>query len=245
MKHHRWLNLLFALVIVGCQSPRFVNHPQPDLEVNFDVFENAGCPVGQYGFRRCEADGPMADLGCDELREPSNLLEALDPAYPIALCLVRPYLNTEEPGAENAQMLADGEYFFNVGGIAPTYVRYVIFRDNQFALVKTENEFRSMFAPVTGAQEALSYALATRNLSAYYDLEVDPQYQYLVDEIEDTHVEKIMDGYRVHLFFYETFGCGPHFTYTVEIEVTAQGDVMEINKEPIFKDPLEDGLCVD
>jgi hypothetical protein len=187
----------------------------------------------------------MADLGCDQIRKPSNLLGALDPSYPIFLCLVIPDLNTEVPGTENARMLTEGKYFFNIGGIIPTYVRYVIFRDSQFELIETEDEFRSIFAPITAPDEALSYALAVKDLLAFYNLEIDPKYQYYVDEIEDTYVEKTEGGYLVHLFFYKMFGCGPHFTYAVDVEVTTQGIVKEISREAIYKDPSEDDLCVD
>jgi hypothetical protein len=194
-----------------------VNHSQPELNVDFSVSENVGCPPDQYGFRRCETDSPLANLGCHEIRKPSNLLGALDPSYP----------------------------FFNTGGIVPAYVRYVIFRDNQFELIETEGEFRSVLAPIVAPEEALSYALAVRDLSAFYNLEPDPKYQYFVDEIEDTYVEETAGGYLVHLFFYEVFGCGPHLTYAVDVEVTTQGDVNEISRRVIYKDPSEDELCVD
>jgi hypothetical protein len=187
----------------------------------------------------------LADLGCNEIKKPSNLLGALDPSYPIVLCLVIPDLNTEEPGAENTLMLAEGKYFFNIGGIVPAYVRYVIFRDNQFELIETEDEFRRVFAPIAAPDEALSYALAVRDLLAFYNLESDPKYQYFIDEIEDTYVEETAGGYLVHLFFYEVFGCGPHLTYAVDVEVTTQGNVKEISREAIYKDPSEDDLCVD
>ncbi|MCP4601044.1 MAG: hypothetical protein GY847_11050 [Proteobacteria bacterium] len=222
-----------------------MNHSQPELDVDFSVFENGGCPPDQYGFRDCETGSPLADLGCDRIRKPSNLLGALDPSYPITLCLVFPYRNTEEPGAENARMLAEGKYFFNIGGVDPAYVRYVIFRNNQFELVETEDEFRSVFAPIATPEEALGYALAVRNLSAYYNLEPDPKYEYFVDEIEDTYVEETTGGYLAHLFFYEVFGCGPHLTYAADVEITTQGDVKEISREAIYKDPSEDDLCVD
>lgn len=236
MKHHLWPGVVFLLVLAACHGPRFVNHPQPDLTVDWGVFENAGCPPDQYGLRRCEADSPIAALGCDEIRQPSNLLGALDPAYPIALCIVIPHPAGQE---------LEGKYFFNIGGRLPRYVRYVIFRDDRFELVETEDEFRSIFAPVTGPQEALSYALAVRNLSAYYGLGPNLRYQYFVDEIEDTHVEETADGYLVHLFFYQVFGCGPHLTCAVDVNVTTQGQVKELDRKPLYKDPLEDSLCVD
>jgi hypothetical protein len=137
------------------------------------------------------------------------------------------------------------ESFFVVGGERQALVRYVILRDGQFELIEAEEEFRSIFAPVGSPNEALSYALAVRNLSAYYDLAPESRLEYFVEEIQDTHVEPTEDGYIVHLFDYDLFGCGPHLTYAVEVWVSTQGDVAEIRREQIFHDPKQDNLCVD
>jgi hypothetical protein len=142
-------------------------------------------------------------------------------------------------------MLAERKYFFNVGGVVPAYVRYVILRDDQFELVETGDAFRSVFAPIETPEEALSYVLAVRNLKAYYDLDFNPKYQYFVDEIEETHVEETTSGYLVHVFFYEVFGCGPHLTYAVDVTITTQGYVEKIDREPIYNDPSQDNVCVD
>ena len=75
--------------------------------------------------------------------------------------------------------------------------------------------------------------------------ELDPNYEYFVDEIEDTHVETVDEGYRVHLFRYQVFGCGPHETTALTYLVRNSGDIEQISAEPIFKDPAEDDLCVD
>jgi hypothetical protein len=47
----------------------------------------------------------------------------------------------------------------------------------------------------------------------------------------------------VHLFSYNELGCGPHYTYAVDIEVTTQGEVKKVNSEVVYKDPSEDDLC--
>ena len=230
---------LFLLLLTSCQgashllSPQFVNHTKPALSIDFSPFENVGCPPDQYGYRRCEEGSSLAALSCDEIAKPSDLLGGLDPSYPIAVC------------SDHSWGREEGRYFFNAGGIRPAYVRYVIFRDGQFKLIETKDEFRKAFAPVTTEEEALSYALAVQNLSAYYNLGRDSELQYFVDTIEDTYVETTTDGYLVHLFYYKVFGCGPHFTYAADVKVTTQGYVEEVNRKKIYKDPLEDGLCVD
>jgi hypothetical protein len=225
-----------------------VNHPGQKFSVDFTVFEDVGCPpngeYGQYSNRRCETDSPMVALGCDEIRR-DNSLGGLEPAYPIAECVLSPYY-AEEPSAEIGRILAEGQYLFSRGASMPQFVRYVIFRDDQFELVETRAEFKSVFAPITTPEEALHYALVlTNELSVRYNLEYDPKYEYFVDEIEDTHVEEIAGGYLVHLFSYNELGCGPHDTYAIDVQVTTQGEVKEVNSEAVFKDPSEDDLCFD
>ena len=220
-----------------------VNHPRPELTVDFS-FETAGCPTDDSGRQYCEADGPLAALGCDRIRKPSDLLGGLEPSLPIAVCLVEPFRHSDEPELMD-QIEADGTYIYRSGGLMPIYTRYVVSRDGQFHLINTEDEFRDAFAPIESADEALSYGLAVRNLSAYYGQEPNPDYEYFVAELEDTHVEQATDGYLVHLFYYEAFGCGPHRTNAVVLEITHGGSIEVFSREALYKDPSEDDLCVD
>jgi hypothetical protein len=215
------------------------------LMVDFSVFEAAGCPSDEYGRMYCEGDSPLAALGCDRIREPTELLGGLAPSYPIALCFIEPFRNPDESELADDRMPAEGEYFYRTGGLYPIFVRYVLFGDDQFRLVKTEEEFRGIFSPIDSPDEALSYALAVTNLSAYYDLEFNPDYEYFVNELEDTYVDVVEDGYIVHLYRYQVFGCGPHNTSAVDLLVTHQGFVEEVAREAVYKDPSEDDLCVD
>jgi hypothetical protein len=118
-------------------------------------------------------------------------------------------------------------------------------RDGQLQLIRTQDEFREVFAPVQAVEEALSYALAVTRYSARYGLELDAQYEYLVDEIEDTHVEAVDDGYRVHLYYYRLCGCGPHPTSAVELHVGPDGQIEQVAVQDVYKDPDEDDLCID
>ncbi len=246
MKNILRLIMSGLLGLSGCQATlQFKNYTPPELSIDYSIFEDAGCPLTEHGFRLCNNNSPLAVLDCDEIREPSNLLGGLEPLYPITQCLVEPYRNTERPGIANAAMMAEGKYFYNAGGIIPVYVRYVIFRDGQIHLIKTEEDFRTIFAPIESADEALSYALAVKNLRAYYGLAYDPEYVYFTDTIEDTHVEPDTSGYRVYLFDLEVFGCGPHLTSSVELLVSTDGVIEQVSNTPLFKDPALDGRCVD
>jgi hypothetical protein len=200
-----------------------------------------GCPLNESGLRYCEEDSPLTALGCDRIQAPSDLLGGLEPALPIAQCLVEPFRHPDQPDSTDAE----GEYIYRTGGLMPVYVRYVIIQDGQFRLIKSEEQFGEVFAPVESENEALSYALALRNMSAYYGIELNPEYEYFVDELEDTYVERSPDGYLVHLYFYQFFGCGPHLTYAIDLRITDQGMIEEMNREAVYKDPSEDTLCVD
>lgn len=309
--------------------PRFINHEKPNVSLDFVAFEKAGCPANQYSFRDCEKGSPLYALGCDEIREPLDLLGTLKPAYPIMLCVTfrdhilfdeiipvekslqekcdtspdKVCLENEEFISETVKkecarthsMVCDtyrevlqekcssapakvcdflegpyqtrmevedkilhvdhdamgtyayqpeGSYFFRSGGLLAVLFRYVIFQDNRFVLIKTENEFRKVFAPLETEDEALAYVRAVTGLNAYYDLGFDINYEYFVNVIEDTHVDKMADGYLVYLYTADVFGCGPHPTYQVTFHVTPEGIIRQQEVKQVFKDRAEDG-CVD
>lgn len=217
------------IFLAACnRQPEFINHPAPNLTVSFDAFND---------------DQAMADLGCDEIQAPSSLLGALDPSYPIAICAIL-YM----PGERSEALLAEidsGQFLYYTGGLFGSYVRYVIHQNGEFVLLKTEEDFRRVFAPIESPDEALSYVLAIRNLSASYGIQYDPAYEYEVDTIEDTYVTAESDGYIVHLFHDQAFGCGPHWISEVDVRVSVKGNVEEVASKPIFRDPNLDDVCID
>jgi len=243
MKKVIWLALVTTFLFSGCIPPKIVNHPAPDLKVDFMPFENAGCPLDEYGYTRiCSKDSVLYTLGCDRIREAPDLMGGLTPAYPMAVCNYMPYYR---PDISDPYDVPQSEYFFNIGGPMPELVRYVIFKDGSFKLIRNPDEFRSVFAPVDSPDEALSFALALADVYAQYDLKFGLKYRYEVKTLEDTYVETTGDGYIVHAFDYQFFGCGPHYYYAVNLNVTPDGQVGEISRTPIFRDPKLDGLCQD
>jgi hypothetical protein len=243
MKYRLLLLPILFLILAGCQSGvTFINHPRPDVTVDFSPFEDAGCPPNENGTRYCEGDGTLGSLGCDRITKPSDLLGGLQPAYPIARCIIEPFLDQENGDADFPQ---DGTYFYRDGGLYPSFIRYVIYKDGDFTLIQNQEEFQAHFAPIDSEDEALSYTLAMKRASAYFDLKLKLLYEYFVDEIEDTHVVPVDKGFQVHLFHYQFFGCGPHETSALTYLVSASGEIEQISAEPIFKDPTEDDICVD
>jgi len=234
--------VLVFLLLAGCGQVQVVDHPKPDLEVDFSPFEEAGCPLGQSGYRKCLEDSPLYSLGCDFIQPASELLGGLTPVYPIAKCLYRPY---DHPEVSDPYSIPESEYIYRSGGLNPELVRYLIQMDGEFKIIKNPDDFRATFSPVETQNEALSFSLALMNVYASYDWEVDKQFHYYVKELEDTFVEKVNDDYVVHAFAYQLFGCGPHYTYAFDIKVTGDGQVEEITREKLFNDPDKDDLCVD
>ncbi len=243
-KIYRWALFFLFFFLPSCrQEPEFINHSRPDLHVDFEIFNKVGCPKNEYGVHACGADSPLTTLGCDEIREPSNLMGGLVPSYPIAFCDVH---FGSEPVDENLLNEIESEqYFYTDGGMFINYVRYVIYKDGEFVLVKTVDEFRDIFAPIESPEEALAYVLAVKKLSAYYDLKRNPDYEYSAGTIEDTHITVKADGYRLLLYNYKLFGCGPHWTSAVNLQVSFDGVVRVVDENQVFRDPDEDDLCVD
>jgi hypothetical protein len=236
-------SLLIAvlLLISSCQTrPKFINHPRPDLTIPFKDFSSIKCSANDP----CLAE--ISALGCDEVSA-SYLLGGLLPAYPIAECIIYPYGfgDQAEPSQEAQVSIQNGEYFFSNGGLLQAYTRYLIVVDKKFQVIKTRSEFRQLYAPIENPDEALSYALGMTGLDTMYDLAYDRGYEYKVSTIEDTHVEKLTDGYLVHLFGKDIFGCGPHWTYAVDVQVSFDGTTEQSQWVPIFRNKDEDGMCVD
>lgn len=240
----RWFaGLVTALAfaaLTGCSAlgmggPKIQNHPSPTLSVDSAIFLEAGCPADEFQRRSCPEGSSLNNQGCTELRDPGDFLGGLAPSTPINLCIYQ-----SEQGEEPS-----GGFLYREGCLMPAYVSYVIYRDGEFVVINSIEELGQAFLPIDSENEALSYALAATGLGVRYGQEALPGLEYFVDELEDTHVVKTPDGYQVLLFDYKLCGCGPHHTYAVEILVQSDGRIEETSRVPIFKDPEEDGLCVD
>ena len=236
-------------------SLRFVNHLSPQVDTDFHSFDDSGCPADEYDFRKCKKGSPLFALGCDEIQEPSNLLGSLEPEYPIALCVTElQNLSGEIDKIDDVEHISMGDYaynpgggyFFRDGGLGPVLFRYVILKDNDFVLVETEDKFREIFGPVETQEEALGYVKAVTGLDDYYGLQPDPSLKYFVnDVVEDTYGKTVEDGYLVHLYYTDRYGCGPHPTFSVNFHITPQGHIQQLGTEKVFTNPSQDQMCVD
>jgi len=237
-----WSVLVLAcsiiILVAGCKrtpTPQVMNYPQPTIRVNLDAPWEQGCPRDE-STGGCVEDSFLWGLGCENIQPPGDLIGALSPNLPINLCLAR-----REPG----KGLSENVYLYREGCRVQSYVRYVIYRDGEFEVLQSQADLGNVFSPIDTPDEALSYAIASTGNGVRYGLEPVKDYRYFVDELQDTNVLEIDDGYRVLLFDYELCGCGPHTTFAVELRVSRDGDVNEISRQGVYEDPTEDDLCVD
>jgi len=229
------------LILLTACAPSITNHPRPDLSVDGAPFEALGCTVDGYGRWDCPSGTALDAFDCARLEQADPLLGGLQPAFPLAVCISIP---------QDSTFPDPDQYFFNVGGMLPQFVRYVVlvdsvFSGSEFFLLANPADLRALYAPVESPEEALAFALALYPVEAKYDLAVQPGLKYEVRTLEDTHVEAIDGGYLVHVFYYQLFGCGPHYTQSWLIKVTTDGQAEVLERLDLFRNPLEDGLCAD
>lgn len=243
-KLHTWLMISLLFLLTACQTqPKVINHTAPTLSVSFTEFQEAACPVDGNGSLNCDDGHPLSALDCDAIFAPPSLFGGLNPAHPIAICEIDAiYGNASD---ETKAEIDAGGYFYYEGGLSGKYARYVVFRNGEFLLLKSEKEFREMYAPIESPEEALSYALAITNLLATYGIAVYSEYEYDVNTIEDTFVTAASDGYDLLLYDYAEFGCGPHWTSAVIVHISRDGIIQELSRTNVFRDPNLDDVCFD
>jgi WD40 repeat protein len=227
--------------------PCFTNHTPPEVVVDVNTFSDAGCAFDEHGRGTCPSGSLLAGLGCDLVERPFG---GLEPSYPAAICWGRTFSHSPWGDTQGNEGRCRLEAVF---GWERAFFCYVVFQDGQFVLLGTEDEFREVFAPVETDKEALSYALAVMagrrstvwgSLRQYYGLQLNPELEYAVDVLEDTHVETTVDGYLVHLFLYDEWDCvGYPDIYAVDLHVTFQGYVEQVSRELVYRDPS--GRCLD
>jgi hypothetical protein len=246
LKQRVVLLLGIGFALGACQTAvRFVDHPRPDLSVDFTPFENSDCPENEFGTRNCSEGSELWELECDTIEAPSGLLGGFDPAYPIATCYFDPLLRYDDPGNILNKTFDEGNYFYVEGGFIPRFVRYVVYQDGTYTLVSNEDELKALFGPIESPEEALSFAIASTDSIAAYNYSPESRYEYEVEEIEDTHVIEVDDGFLIHLYHYQLYGCGPHYTSLVIYHLSNDGTLQEQSRTNVFRDPEEDLLCVD
>jgi hypothetical protein len=248
------LLLLLCAALAGCGGPAFVNQPTPvvaPLPSDLVALADSECPPTEYGRRVCSPESALGSsvesggMGCDVVSLPGEELGGLDPAYPLLVCEIHPVLHGDNLQETMEALEASGDYFYRGGGLWPVFTRYVIRNGETLELLSNAAAMQAAYAPIETPEEALSYALAVTGLKASYGLRRESGMIYAVDEVEDTRVVESDEGYTVLLYHYQVFGCGPHWTSAAEILVTREGSWSQVRTWDVYRDPQQDGLCVD
>ena len=233
------------------KMPKLINHPHPNIQVDLTAFLNtSGCRKGPTPqIEGCE--NLRAKMGCDQFIQPDALWGAIIPAYPMVLCLILPDSRQYPQSLTDAKKLElevikeiEKEGYLTLKpGKERLYTRLVILKEGQFQLLKNSDDLKTAFAPIESPAEALSYALMTTQLKAYYDQQIKPDYRYYTDVIEDTHIVVTRKGYDVLLYGYKDFGCSSHPTSTTLVTVRVNGLISYPSQRVAYANPAEDNKC--
>jgi len=232
------LLLILALIILsGCGFPQLelgkkvIEHPAPDLKVDYTYFESLGC----FPDPAClPAELQEIEHPVEYISEPGNILGGLSPAFPLAIASRRGFQPEDEiPAVHVNRCLAD------------QYIRFLVLVDDRIRLVDSVEALAALYAPIESENEALSFAVAATGYSAVYDLDQPPKPRLHAEVVEETHVKTTADGYLVHLFDTYLCGCGPHIVPSVDVTVGRDGSISIGKPVEAFSDPKLDDLCVD
>ena len=229
-KWQRLTSLVLGLLLASCVRPlpttppvahtvTITEYPPLDWSANVQYLRDSGCE-GQVPATCSE----LLALGCDEAHGPAFYLGGLQPAYPIIECI---HATGEAP---------DPAYFRQLNGMDTRYRTFVVYQDGTYRYLTQKSAFQALFAPVESPEEALSFAMALTGLGARFDLDPNADVEYLVDAIAETHVEATPEGYRVTLFDHaRQMGCDTHPFYAVQVLVTPEGQVQEVERQEIYR----------
>jgi hypothetical protein len=166
-----------------------------------------------------------------QLWKAQDYLGGLDPSYPIAVGYV--------------DCVASPDTDWRVGGFICAIPKLIIKKNDNYIMINNREELIKTYAPITSEKEALSYAILYTRYFAILDEDFFKSgFKYHSTKPTISYSKKTEDGYRVHLFSYQQFGCS-HPYYSIFVKVNKNGIVETLKKEETFKDPKQEGLCVD
>jgi hypothetical protein len=239
------LIILFSLLLTACNTRELLNSKTtvikqiaPEIStIDLSSFKASDCTWQSEDYAVCNENGTFKKMGCTTLSNPDPYLNLLDPQVSIIECNYLPDIAQEDNQTE------DG--VFNNGCSRPMLVRYIVYSDGNYQLIRNLVDLSQYFAPIESPEEALAYAIAATGYQSLYNFTPPPEYRFLLDNIEETTINNTNDGYIVALYHHQFCGCGPHITFLTKVRVNFDGTINLLDPVPAFEDPAEDGLCVD
>jgi hypothetical protein len=228
------LVLSAGLFAAGCVSILGISKSvqAPDLSTDVSAFLQTGCTQNGQSLD-CENAPAIKAFGCNRTDVPLYA-GGLTPKTPIVECeFQHARFEVDEKKLEGV----------NLGGGFLLLERKFIIFDNGFRLLG-KKEFEQRFLPIETPDEAVSYVTETTTAYPVFNLSVPAGWRVYGD-VNPTTFETAPEGFKVRMFDYDFFGCGPHDYYAVEYLVTPQGEVKQLSTRAVFANPELDGLCVD
>lgn len=241
-----FITILILLIASACSLP-WVSQPSeiivsstPPVVESQDLspFQNIGCVWQTDNYAVCNQDSIPKKMGCDTLITAPEYLNYLNTESQFVSCTYAPQLQTP-PDETEAKGLYDS------GCSIKVKQRLLVYQDGDYLLIRDLEDLKYNFAPITTSEQALGYAIAASGSSTRFDLENLDGYRILADQLQETNVQIVSDGFEVILYHYQACGCGPHTTYMQKIKVSNSGDYQVLKSIPAFENPEEDDLCVD
>lgn len=241
-----FIPILILLSATACSLPGvsqsaeiIITSTPPVVEVqDLSPFQNIGCDWQTDNYAVCNQDSIPKKMGCDTLTTPPAFVSFLDIESDFVTCTYAPQLQTP-PDETEAKGLYDS------GCKLQVKQRLLAYLNGDYLLIRNLEDLKYHFAPITTAEQALGYAIAATGSQARYDLENLKGYRILTDNLQETNVQVVNDGFEVILYQYQACGCGPHTTDMQTVKVTNSGDIQVLETIPAFENPEEDNLCID
>ena len=237
--------MLFPLLMIACNSKggsnmntTVIKQTPPEINtIDLSPFKGTDCTWQSEDYAVCNENGIFKKMGCSTLSTASPFLSLLEPKVSIIECNYLP-----DNSQENTQT-EDGIY--NNGCSRPMLVRYIIYADGDYRLIRNSVDLSQFFSPIESPEEALAYAISATGYQPLYNFDPPPEYRFLLDNVEETSIKNTNDGYIVALYHHQFCGCGPHTTFLTKVRVGFDGTINLLDPVPAFEDPAEDDLCVD
>jgi hypothetical protein len=211
-----------------------------EFEIVASQFQELGCKEvesrpGEVPRLDCSASEQMKAFSCWRIEHVPEPLHGLKPRPPLVQCVVW----AEESLPKEGVLLSEG------CGMLPIYINYVVLIDDQPRLISTREAFQKIFAPVENGDEAIAFAAALSGNYPRTKIEIPSGYLQMSDDLKPTFAIKEGDGFKVRLFGFQCEGCAEHPYYFIEYQVTNEGKVIQLIRKDIYRNPLDDGRCMD
>jgi hypothetical protein len=206
--------LLVALIICGCNNT--ITKDFPDIATQ--QIDSASFPLLKDKF------------GLQYVYPAPEYLGGLTPKMPIAFGFI--------------DCMDCYESSWQEGGFHCRCKQIILKKGQEYVLLKSKDELKAYYAPITSSQEALSYAALMVNVFPIVTQSFFKEEYRYKQKVSTSTVQLVDNQYIVQLYDHELFSCS-HPYYSVLVKVMPNGDVQILRKEVAFEDPSEDALCID